>query len=149
MHSFWGIFYNISRVQLLSAIMDVGSHLILFGIVILQSTFELFGFPNFNHCLARLLNGTRCFLSLSQHRALKPLIVTAFLWFSTSLGQSSFAVFGCIATTSGSSNFQPISTMPKLRSWRWSISILSGFLVTCLTGMSANLVSRCGNSTHF
>ena len=72
---------------------------------------------------------------------------TAFLWVSTSFGQSSFAVFGCIATTSGSTNFQPISTRPELRSWRWSISLLSGFLVTCLTGESAIPVSQCGNST--
>ena len=85
MHSFWGIAYNIYRVQSPSAIMDVGNwkpHPIFFGIVILQSTFGLFGLPNSNHCLAHLLNGTRCFcLCLIPHRALKPLTFTAFLWF--------------------------------------------------------------------
>ena len=53
MHSFWGIAYNISRVQLLSVIMDVGywkPHPIYFDIVILQSTFGPFVLPNSNHC---------------------------------------------------------------------------------------------------
>ena len=150
MNSFWGIAYNIYRVQLSSAIMDAGYwklHLIYFGIVILQSTFRPFGLPNSNHCLACLLNESWSFcLSLRQHRALKTLMDTAFCDFSH--------IFRCLWMHRNNIRFHELpANIYDVQAKVLAVANLHTewfcFLVTCSTGVSAIPISRCGNFTHY